>query len=200
MHPDFTVLVLANRPGKTFHGNRFEIMDCFSSHVVPNPDMESELKLLQAYAPNVEESLLRRLTASFDELRMLFETGDVTYPYSTREAVSVAKHLQKFPGDDIVAVLHNVLDMDSYNEHVYDTLGEVFRRHGFPFEKYELWARSVQLSRENSGLNIQYKTKLGSEGQSTTPPPLSAPKLGKHIREGLSAVSRLEMKTFNSTA
>jgi hypothetical protein len=180
MHPDFTVWVLANRPGKLFHGNRFEIMDCFSSHVVANPDMESEIKLLQSYAPNVMESILRQISASFDELRRMFELGDVTYPYSTREAVSVAKHLEMFPDDDIVQVLHNVLDMDSYNEHIYNALGAVFRRHGFPFETYDLWKRTAQGYRATTGnpLEIEYLADHSGEG-SSTPPPLSAPKIGR---------------------
>jgi len=52
-HPDFTVFVLANRAGFPFHGNVFfpEIGDCFSSHVISNPDLDSEIHLLQSYAP-----------------------------------------------------------------------------------------------------------------------------------------------------
>lgn len=172
VHSNFTVWVLANRAGKLFHGNRFEIMDCFSTHVVPNPDLESEIKLLQSYAPNVDVSLIRRLSASFDELRNHFEHGEVTYPYSTREAVAVAKHLEKYPHDDIVKVLHNVLDMDSFSEHLYSTLGEVFRGHGFPFQAYE--AR-MKAAGSGSPLRLEY-TKEATTG--SIPPPLSSPKIG----------------------
>lgn len=72
---------------------------------IDNPDEESELELLRAYAPTVPTEILRRLCRAFAELRELVEQGVITYPYSTREAVAVAKHLEKFPGDGITSVL-----------------------------------------------------------------------------------------------
>ncbi|GMF35840.1 unnamed protein product [Phytophthora fragariaefolia] len=72
---------------------------------IDNPDEESELSLLTAYAPSVEVDILRRLCRAFAELRELVENGTITYPYSTREAVAVAKHLEKFPNDGIASVL-----------------------------------------------------------------------------------------------
>lgn len=63
-----------------------QVGDCLSVHAVPNPDPESEINLLRSYAPGVDESLLRQIALSFDELRRLSEQGDLTYPYSTREA------------------------------------------------------------------------------------------------------------------
>lgn len=154
-------------------------MDCFSSHVVPNPDLESEIMLLRSYAPSVDEALLRRVSASFGELRMMFEQGDISYPYSTREAVAVSRHLEKYPNDDVVAVLHNVLDLDSFTDQ-YVTLGEVFGRHGFPFETYETFKRAIGHSRDGVQLQIEYKTDRSSEG-SNTPPPVSSPKIGMYI-------------------
>jgi hypothetical protein len=182
IHPDFTVWVLANRRGKLFHGNDFfsEIGDCFSAHVVPNPDLESEIKLLKSYAPSVDESLLRRVSASFDELRTLFEHGYISYPYSTREVVAVAKHLEKYPSDDVVTVLHNVLDLDSFDEYQYVTLGDVFRTHGFPFQAYEMWKKTINESLRGGQLQIEYKTDRSSESTSN-PPPLSSPKIGMYI-------------------
>ena len=180
MHPDFTVWVLANRPGRLFHDNDFfsEIGDCFSARVVPSPDLDSEIELLKSYAPNVDETLLRRVVASFDELRILFENGDISYPYSTREAVAVARHLEKYPDDDIVTTLHNVLDLDSFDKNLYATLGEVFRTHGFSFQSYERWQRTAQAG-ETDELKIEYKSGRTSEGTSSSPPPLAGPKLGR---------------------
>lgn len=180
IHQDFTVYVLANRPGRLFHGNDFfgAIGDIFSSHVVANPDLESEISLLQAYAPNVDKQLLRRIAASFDELRRLFEDGAVPYPYSTREAVAVAKHVEHYPDDDVVAVLHNVLDLDSFDNNLYVTLADVFRAHGFPFQSYEAWTKAVTASQRTGDLKIEYQTDRSSEGQSKSPPPLSGPKIG----------------------
>jgi hypothetical protein len=176
IHPDFTVWVLANCPGKLFHGNDFfnEVGDCFAAHVVPNPDLESEVILLQSYAPSINEVLLRRISASFDELRKQFERGDIAYPYSTREAVAVAKHLQRYPGDDAVAVLHNVLDLDSYDEHQYRILGEVFGKHGFSFDSYDRWKTEIYNSLSDGSLKIEYVSNEGA----VTPPPLSSPKIG----------------------
>ena len=177
IHPDFTVWVLANRPGKLFHGNDFfsEIGDCFTAHVVPNPDVESEVQLLQSYAPSLSDSLLARLSASFNELRILFESGEIAYPYSTREAVAIVKHLQRYPGDDVVAVLHNVLDLDSYDEHQYQKLGEVFRKHKFPFDSYGRWIKGLHEAFSDGSLKIEY---VSNEGVST-PPQLTSPKIGK---------------------
>lgn len=133
LHPNFRMWVLANRPGFPFLGNNFfrEIGDIFASqyvtctidqqipllltvplhvfvHVfsaIDNPDEESELSLLTAYAPSVPVDILRRLCRAFAELRELVENGTIPYPYSTREAVAVAKHLEQFPNDGIASVL-----------------------------------------------------------------------------------------------
>jgi hypothetical protein len=174
--------VLANRPGRLFHGNDFyaEVGDCFSTYVIPNPDLESEIKLLQSYAPNVDVSLLRRIAASFNDLRHMFENGDITYPYSTREAVAVAKHIERFPNDDTVETLHNVLDLDSFDEYLYMTLGEVFSNHGFNFQKYEKWKNAMIRAKEKGdGLRIEYQADRSTEGTSQSPPALSSPKVGK---------------------
>ncbi|KAG3250849.1 hypothetical protein PI124_g4514 [Phytophthora idaei] len=107
LHPNFRMWVLANRPGFPFLGNNFfrEIGDIFASHAIDNPDEESELSLLTAYAPSVSIDILRRLCRAFAELRELVENGTITYPYSTREAVAVAKHLEQFPNDGVASVL-----------------------------------------------------------------------------------------------
>jgi MoxR-like ATPase len=116
IHPDFTIWVLANRPGFPFLGNAFFklIGDCFSTRVMANPDLQSEINLLQSYGPSVDTNLLRQIAGSFAELRALSDHGDIAYPYSTREAVAVVKHLEKFPEDGIVSTLHNVLDFDRF--------------------------------------------------------------------------------------
>jgi von Willebrand factor A domain-containing protein 8 len=72
---------------------------------IDNPDEASELALLQAYAPTVPLDILRRICKAFAELRELVDNGTITYPYSTREAVAVAKHLEKFPQDGVTSVL-----------------------------------------------------------------------------------------------
>lgn len=96
IHPDFRVIVLANRPGFPFLGNDFfgALGDLFSSHAVDNPSKQSEINLLRDYGPDVSEDILKKLVDIFDELRTLADQGLVNYPYSTREVVNIVKHLQ----------------------------------------------------------------------------------------------------------
>ena len=78
----------------------------------------SEVRLLASYAPDVSSVVLERLAASFSELRALVEAGTLSYPYSTREAVAVVKHLQQFPDDGVVATLENALAFDAVQYHL----------------------------------------------------------------------------------
>ncbi|OQR83325.1 hypothetical protein ACHHYP_14843 [Achlya hypogyna] len=131
VHPAFRMWVLANRPGYPFLGNNLfsEIGDIFASHSIDNPDAASELALLQAYAPSVPTPVLRRLCGAFAELRQLVEDGAISYPYSTREAVAVAKHLEMFPDDGVTATLENVLAFDAYDAPLRQLLADVFHRY-----------------------------------------------------------------------
>ena len=67
--------------------------DIFSCHAIDNPDMQSEMSMLQQYGPHVSEDTLRRLVLAFGELRTMADQGLITYPYSTREVVNMVKHL-----------------------------------------------------------------------------------------------------------
>lgn len=95
-HPDFRIIVLANRPGFPFLGNDFfgALGDLFSSHAVDNPSEEAEIALLKQYGPGVPEKILRQLVGVFAELRTMADHNLVSYPYSTREVVNIVKHLQ----------------------------------------------------------------------------------------------------------
>ncbi|TPX32182.1 hypothetical protein SmJEL517_g04613 [Synchytrium microbalum] len=134
LHPSFRMFVLANRPGFPFLGNDFfrEIGDVFACHCVDNPDTESELALLRAYAPDVQEDLLRKLTAAFNDLRRLVDEGLISYPYSTRELVSVVKHLQTYPKEGLSRALQNVFDFDQYESEIRDLLIETLNKNGIP--------------------------------------------------------------------
>lgn len=133
-HPDFRMIVLANRPGFPFLGNDFfgALGDLFSCHAVDNPSESSEIELLKQYGPSVPHDVIRKLVAVFGELRALADQGLVNYPYSTREVVNVVKHLEKFPEADISEVIFNVFDFDRYSTEVVETLNEVLTKHGFP--------------------------------------------------------------------
>lgn len=134
MHPDFRMLVLANRPGFPFLGNDFfgALGDIFSCHAVDNPKPEAELEMLKQYGPNVPDATLQKLVAAFGELRSMADQGTITYPYSTREVVNIVKHLQKFPDEGLANVVRNVFDFDSYNKDMREVLIEALHKHGIP--------------------------------------------------------------------
>lgn len=136
MHPDFRMIVLANRPGFPFLGNDFfaTLGDIFSCHAVDNPTLESEISMLLQYAPNVSVDVLKKLAKLFGELRKMSDSGLISYPYSTREIVNVAKHIEKFPGERISQALKNVFDFDSFSSDIKNTISNLFSKYGIPFE------------------------------------------------------------------
>ncbi|KAH9260107.1 hypothetical protein BASA81_001879 [Batrachochytrium salamandrivorans] len=137
IHKDFCVWILSNRGGFPFQGNSFvdQIGDVFAIHVVSNPDFDSELSMLESYAPRTDKRILKQLCLCFADLRQLSDEGLLNYPYSTREAVHVARHLESFPEDGLVEALHNVLDFDAYNtEESLQLVLKVFHSHNIPFD------------------------------------------------------------------
>lgn len=134
LHPQFRMIVLANRPGWPFLGNDFysECGDLFSCFAIDNPDLESEIQLLKFYGPNVPDSTLKKLALAFADLRNLVDQGVIAYPYSTRELVNIVKHLQKFPSDSIVDILENVFSFDRYDQQIQTHILQVFNKHKFP--------------------------------------------------------------------
>ncbi|XP_016086578.1 von Willebrand factor A domain-containing protein 8 [Sinocyclocheilus grahami] len=134
MHPDFRMIVLANRPGFPFLGNDFfgALGDIFSCHAVDNPKPQAEFAMLKQYGPDVPDAILQKLVAAFGELRAMADQGTITYPYSTREVVNIVKHLQKFPEEGLANVVRNVFDFDSYNKDMREVLITALHKHGIP--------------------------------------------------------------------
>ncbi|KAM4700318.1 von Willebrand factor A domain-containing protein 8 [Discoglossus pictus] len=149
IHPDFRMIVLANRPGFPFLGNDFfgALGDIFSCHAVDNPVPQSELAMLRQYGPDVPDAVLQKLVAAFGELRSMADQGIITYPYSTREVVNIVKHLQKFPNEGLASVVRNVFDFDSYNQEMREILITSLHKHGIPIGANPT---SVQLAKELS--------------------------------------------------
>lgn len=147
VHPDFRMIVLANRPGFPFLGNDFfgSLGDIFSCHAVDNPNFDSEMAMLRKYGASVPEELLHKLVSAFGELRSRADQGLISYPYSTRELVSVVKHLQAFPDEGLTNVVRNVFDFDSYHPEVKEVVTEVLHKHGIPVGAS---SRNVNLSKE----------------------------------------------------
>ena len=158
IHDDFRMIVLANRPNWPFQGNDFyaECGELFSCHAVTNPDRESQLNILRQYAPNVSIKTLRSIINAFDELRDYAEHGMIAYPYSTRECVSVAKHLEKYPNDSISTALSNVLSFDSYDDQAKQYIIKTFEKYNLPLDNIVLHLNSRKVINEisNKGLNM----------------------------------------------
>ncbi|XP_076454368.1 von Willebrand factor A domain-containing protein 8-like [Babylonia areolata] len=146
-HPDFRMIVLANRPGFPFLGNDFfgAMGDMFSCHAIDNPDIESELAMLRQYGPGVPENILRKLVLAFGELRNMADQGLINYPYSTREVVNMVRHLDQFPNEGLTTVVKNVFDFDQYNKELKETLIETMQKHGIPLGASEA---SIKLAKE----------------------------------------------------
>lgn len=177
-HPDFRLIVLANRPGFPFLGNDFfaSLGDLFSCHSVDNPSIDSEIYLLQQYGPNVNEKTLRKLVNAFAELRSMADIGQLSYPYSTREVVNIVKHLEKYPNENLAELIGNVLDFDRYSPEALEQVTDVLKKHGLAIESYaknELAAirrqREIQLTVERtSGLSVS-APKHGKEDPDNKP-------------------------------
>ena len=134
--PGFRAIVLANRPGFPFLGNDFfrECGDVLSCHTVENPDLHSELVMLKKYAPSgaVADSVLRRVAGLFADLRAMAADGRLAYPYSTREAVALVKHMERYADDGVLGAAENVFAFDAHQPHIASQLAGVLRRHGIP--------------------------------------------------------------------
>lgn len=63
---------------------RMPVLTLPTSHSITNPDIESERNLLSQLAPELDQELIRRLVAAFQDLRKGFDSGALSYPYSLR--------------------------------------------------------------------------------------------------------------------
>jgi von Willebrand factor A domain-containing protein 8 len=180
IHSDFRVVVLANPPGYPFAGNDFfaELGDHFAVHVIENPDVESQLLLLRRYAPSVPVDTLRRLAATFHELRARVERGELSYPYSTRECLALAKHMERFPGDTLAEALSNVFAYDAYDDQVRLALLDALRSAGrFDIDERDFLASTYDAARMAAAaarhrieeLGVQFERSLGGAEPSGNP-------------------------------
>jgi len=179
MHPDFRIFVLANRPRHPFQGNAFfrECGDLFSCHVIDNLDVQSEVELLQAFAPSVDTKLIGRIAETFAELRGLNDSGVLNYPFSAREAVAIVKHLQAYPQDGVEAAVEDILGFDGMNPQVRCVIAEVFRKRGFSI------TADAHVVTFSAAIPMRIKGGRGRDGESRSSTPRTnsnMPKHGKH--------------------
>ena len=166
IHDDFSMIVLANRPGFPFLGNHFfrDIGDLFAPHTIDNPDEASEAELLRSYGPSVREEIIASLAAAFADLRREVVVGKITYPFSTREAVAVVRHMEEFAEDGVSAALEDVLGFDAFDPVLRRQLCKIFERHSIPISedplgKGEPKRLSVEIAQD---INIPGAKKTGT--------------------------------------
>lgn len=144
--------------------------DLFSCHIVDNPSTDSEIFLLQQYGPNVKIDVLRKLVNAFAELRSMADEGQLSYPYSTREVISIVKHLQQYPNENFPELIGNVLDFDRYSIENLEQVTHVLQKHGLDIDSYAKndiafirQQKNIQLTVErNTGLSVS-SPKHGEE-------------------------------------
>ncbi|GMT32324.1 hypothetical protein PFISCL1PPCAC_23621 [Pristionchus fissidentatus] len=194
LHPQFRAILLANRPGFPFLGNDLfgTIGDLCAVHVIDNPSRESEMEMLRQYAPKVSEETLGKLISAFDDLRRMADDGSLQYPYSTREIVAVAKHLNEFPDDAITEVVRNVFDFDQYSSDRLETVESVFQKHGIPLGVQKVSVRVAELMKIPNPIEIgKWKRREGKE--------MIAPSVIDVKKDFLNVAHRLETYTGSST-
>ncbi|TCD60876.1 hypothetical protein EIP91_009382 [Steccherinum ochraceum] len=171
VHPNFRLILLANRPGYPFLGNHFlqVLGDNFSCHAVTNPDMDSERRLLSQLAPELDSDIILRLVAAFQDLRIAYEAGTLTYPYSLRELINIVKHIKAFPEDSLETTLRNVFDFDVYRPDTIKKLAEILDHHGLVVKKLGLDA--ARESSQKKVLDVKFEPKGDTS--------LNKPKFGK---------------------
>ncbi|KAL0575398.1 hypothetical protein V5O48_000404 [Marasmius crinis-equi] len=179
VHPDFRLVLLANRPGylliavKAFLGNHFlqVLGENFSAHSVSNPDLLSERKLLEQLAPEIDPDLILRLVGAFNDLRIEYDKGTLSYPYSLRELINLVKHLQTYPSDALGDALRNIFDFDIYKPDTIDKLAHILEHHGLDVPHLGLDAAREAARKKSAVSDLEYTPKKTD---------LSEPKEGVH--------------------
>jgi hypothetical protein len=182
-HPDFRLVLLANRPGHGFQGSNFlgVLGEGFATFAISNPTHESEVALLKQVGPNVDEKLIKALDLAWCDLREHFDQGSLHYPLSMRELIHIVRHLERFPGESLVEVLLNTLSFDLQRPEVMELVTRTLARRGLKVDGLSLAAlreREEQLQKEGAG-RVDYDPV--KEGKDTG---LDKPKDGKVDPEG----------------
>lgn len=157
IHPDFRVWALANPTGYPFHGNDLarEMSDIFSCHTIPPLDSQSQFQVLQSYGPRMAKRDISRIVEIWKELMTAHVKGQLGYPFSVREAVSVVKHLNEFPKDGIATAIENVVAFDRSDITLMKMLASILEAHGvetsFSQKRWEPCANQVSTPRTRAG-------------------------------------------------
>lgn len=94
-----------------------------------------------------------------------------------REAVAVAKHLERFPNDGVAAALENILAFDAYAPGVRAQVARVFQARGVPLPEHADGEAGEDESEGGAGRGgVKYRD---AGGRSLPKTGLGAPKHGK---------------------
>ncbi|GAA5899817.1 uncharacterized protein JCM6883_005995 [Sporobolomyces salmoneus] len=181
LHPNFRLILLANRAGYPFLGNSFlqSLGDNFSTYAVPNPDRDSELAVLSSLAPELPIETLKSLTQAFQDLRIAFEKGTISYPFSLRELLALVRHMKRFP-DPLEDTLRNVFDFDVHSPSTLDALHDVLRKYKLGVDKVGIDAvRGTGGGEKHGEVETSKKKPEVVEFEPTGDTSLSEPKFGK---------------------
>lgn len=172
LHEDFMMIVLANRPGYPFLGNNlFSVCGgVFSTFIVDNPDLHSEARLLSAFGKGVSSEDVMRLAKTFSDLRQEYASGALGYPFSSRDAVAIVKHLAAHPLDGLAVSAENVLDFDRLSPASLRHALSIFARNGITFER-------AKAERSGSGVVSILRQRVGTSSAPRTD--VGLPKRGK---------------------
>jgi hypothetical protein len=98
------------------------------------------------------------------DLRKDYNSGAISYPFSTRESVSIVKHLQAYPQDGISSAIENVIAFDSLTPSLKNYLIAKFKERGISISKeHEEQLLNWEIIKERSMMkNSDPKTKIGS--------------------------------------
>ncbi|KAF9648314.1 hypothetical protein BDM02DRAFT_3187271 [Thelephora ganbajun] len=166
VHPNFRLILLANRPGYPFLGNHFlqVLGDNFSCHSITNPDAESEKKLLAQLAPDLNKNTLSRLVAAFQDLREGYNAGSLVYPYSLRELINVVRHMNTYPDDSLETALRNTFDFDVYRKETIQKLSAILERHGLAVKNVGLDAARAAAAKKPRDVKFEPKGDTSLNG------------------------------------
>ncbi|GAA5845377.1 hypothetical protein JCM3766R1_006337 [Sporobolomyces carnicolor] len=180
VHPKFRLVLLANRPGYPFLGNALITLgDSFSAYAVPNPDLDSELSVVTSLAKEVPAGTLRSLTQAFQDLRLAFEAGNVSYPFSLRELIALVRHMGRFPEESIEDALRNIFDFDVHSPGTLDALHDVLRRYKLGVERVGIDAVRGNGRNDRKDLGTPEKKPEIVEFEPKGDTSLTEPKFGK---------------------
>jgi MoxR-like ATPase len=139
-HPNFRLILLANPGIHPFQGNDFfkTCGDSFLPYVMNELDIESEVELLTSFGPAVDKQLVSNIALVFSDLRADYLQGKINYPFSSRESVSIIKHLQAYPQDSVSAALENVVSFDSLTPSIRNHILSRFKKRGVDISQEQL--------------------------------------------------------------